>query len=85
MGSLIVEWACSDRMGMYVGVESETMHEESRKEPVIAARWKGDRVLAEWLTEAAAMVVEVEEARACVVSSWEGCRRGKRINRRGAG
>ena len=41
---------------------------------VFPAREIGDRVLAEWLVEAAAVAVEVEEARACIVSNLEGLR-----------
>ena len=78
-------WA--DQMCMCLGVGSGTARGESREpeEPVVAMRLIGDRVLAEWLTEAAATVVEVEEARACVVSGWEECRGERRIPERGTG
>ena len=45
----------------------------------------GDRVLAEWVTEVAVVAVEVEEARACVVSCWEEFQEGREIEERRAG
>jgi len=50
----------------------------------MAKRLIGDRVLVEWVTEVVVVAVEVEEARACVVSCWEEFQGGRGIEERRA-